>query len=433
MIRPAFIICVTFGLVITGLGCLGKAELHTLVPDAHLSREAVNDGNNELYSILKRIRATKFFRIFKVALNEKCPFWKSNPQCLTQSCSVCKCEEQEIPPQFLTNDHAPLNDGWSPKPPGVFDVVDRSHGVEVDSWEDNDQMWIVQDKGSDMVYIDLERNPHGFTGFSGPAASRIWTSIYAQNCFDAFRGGGFNSLCHEEKVFYRLISGLRSSITAHLSMKTPDSKPNTLWFQSALGSHEDRIDNLYFVFVFLSRVINKARDVLRLYKYESGDREFDEIVNKLVTELLSHPMVDSASPQLTFNEASMFGGDPFHPRVEQFKRSFRNISLIMNCVECEKCRLYGKLQVLGLGTAMKIMFSPPGAVPMHPDSFQRDEIVALVITFAEFTEAIHIFQTLSKRVYLEKIVGMSVIGASFLLLSVFIILCRCRRKKSKRQ
>lgn len=29
----------------------------------------------------------------------------------------------------------------------------------------------------------------------------------------------------------------------------------------------------------------------------------------------------------------------------------------MDCVGCEKCRLWGKLQVLGLGTALKIVFS----------------------------------------------------------------------------
>ena len=29
----------------------------------------------------------------------------------------------------------------------------------------------------------------------------------------------------------------------------------------------------------------------------------------------------------------------------------------MDCVACEKCRLWGKLQITGLGTALKILFS----------------------------------------------------------------------------
>lgn len=32
-------------------------------------------------------------------------------------------------------------------------------------------------------------------------------------------------------------------------------------------------------------------------------------------------------------------------------------STLMDCVGCEKCRLWGKLQVHGLGTALKILFS----------------------------------------------------------------------------
>lgn len=32
----------------------------------------------------------------------------------------------------------------------------------------------------------------------------------------------------------------------------------------------------------------------------------------------------------------------------------------MDCVGCEKCRLWGKLQVLGLGTALEILFSVDG-------------------------------------------------------------------------
>jgi hypothetical protein len=39
-------------------------------------------------------------------------------------------------------------------------------------------------------------------------------------------------------------------------------------------------------------------------------------------------------------------------------RRFRNISRIMDCVTCDKCRVWGKLQVLGIGTAIKILLHP---------------------------------------------------------------------------
>ena len=42
---------------------------------------------------------------------------------------------------------------------------------------------------------------------------------------------------------------------------------------------------------------------------------------------------------------------------EEYKKHFRNISMIMDCVPCEKCRLWGKIQTGGIGTALKILFS----------------------------------------------------------------------------
>lgn len=41
---------------------------------------------------------------------------------------------------------------------------------------------------------------------------------------------------------------------------------------------------------------------------------------------------------------------------EEFKTHFRNVTRIMDCVGCAKCRLWGKVQTTGLATAMKVLF-----------------------------------------------------------------------------
>jgi Endoplasmic Reticulum Oxidoreductin 1 (ERO1) len=41
---------------------------------------------------------------------------------------------------------------------------------------------------------------------------------------------------------------------------------------------------------------------------------------------------------------------------EEFKAHFRNVSRIMDCVGCDKCRLWGKVQTTGLATALKVLF-----------------------------------------------------------------------------
>ena len=43
--------------------------------------------------------------------------------------------------------------------------------------------------------------------------------------------------------------------------------------------------------------------------------------------------------------------------VLSFVAHFRNVSLILDCVSCEKCKLWGKLQILGIGTALKVLMS----------------------------------------------------------------------------
>ena len=77
------------------------------------------------------------------------------------------------------------------------------------------------------VYIDLIRNPERFTGYSGDSAWKIWKAIYEQNCFkfiygaeqsQAFKSIEVNkeSLCVEKRAFYKVVSGLHTSISIHL-------------------------------------------------------------------------------------------------------------------------------------------------------------------------------------------------------------------------
>jgi len=46
---------------------------------------------------------------------------------------------------------------------------------------------------------------------------------------------------------------------------------------------------------------------------------------------------------------------PQNPKVQSYQKYIHNISRLMNCVECEKCRLFGKMQTYGIGTALKIL------------------------------------------------------------------------------
>merc|ERR1712216_1060552 len=57
-----------------------------------------------------------------------------------------------------------------------------------------------------------------------------------------------------------------------------------------------------------------------------------------------------------------------------FVQHLRNVSLIMDCIGCEKCKLWGKVQVLGVGTALKILLSERAN---RKYELERNEIIAL--------------------------------------------------------
>lgn len=47
----------------------------------------------------------------------------------------------------------------------------------------------------------------------------------------------------------------------------------------------------------------------------------------------------------------------------------------MDCVECEKCKVYGKMQTLGIGTALKILFSMKDKNKLP--SLRRNELIVI--------------------------------------------------------
>lgn len=48
-----------------------------------------------------------------------------------------------------------------------------------------DRAWAIADNDSPTLeYVDLVRNPEGYTGYAGPKAHRIWRSVYEENCFE---------------------------------------------------------------------------------------------------------------------------------------------------------------------------------------------------------------------------------------------------------
>ncbi|XP_047251115.1 endoplasmic reticulum oxidoreductin-1-like [Capsicum annuum] len=98
---------------------------------------------------------------------------------------------------------------------------------------------------------------------------------------------------------------------------------------------------------------------------------------------------------MLFNNSSCY---VVYHMTEQCGMKFSCCSSIMDCVGCDKRRLWGKLQVLGLGTALKILFSVDGE-SRHDQhlqlQLQRNEVIAPVNLLNQLSESIELVQEMS--------------------------------------
>ncbi|KAG0226254.1 hypothetical protein BGW42_003790 [Actinomortierella wolfii] len=216
--------------------------------------------------------------------------------------------------------------------------------------------------------------------------------------------------CLEKRVYYRLISGLHSSISIHIcdewfNQTTGEWGPNLDCFISRVGMHPERLENIYFDYAVLLRAASKVADYLTGYEFCTGDPAIDSNVKTLMHEVIN--LAKKCPP--TFDERTLFKEKSSLETLQlkqQFRDHFRNVSRIMDCVGCEKCRLWGKIQTQGLGTALKLLFSyDDHGIQQHSkrhDILERSEIVAFFNTFNRFSESITAIERF-RRMYQERL------------------------------
>ncbi|KAI0108938.1 endoplasmic oxidoreductin [Nemania sp. FL0031] len=333
--------------------------------------------------------------------------------------------------------------------------VGESCVVEYDDECDERDYCVPDDEtaSSKGDYVSLVLNPERFTGFAGEGAKMVWDAIYRENCFQkssfpqsaslgtssllqgpaaqdfrnvlhsaerqqllvqhhqdpstSFAQTGLENEdeCLEKRVFYRVISGMHSSISTHLcwdflNQTTGEWQPNLKCYTERLLTHPERISNLYFNYALLTRAVAKLGPYLQGYTFCTGEPDQDAATK---AKVLAVTQASSSVPQI-FDESLMFKNGEGPSLKEDFRNRFRNVSRIMDCVGCDKCRLWGKLQTSGYGTALKVLFeteNDSGEVP----ALHRTELVALFNTYARLSssvEAHHQFRAMAEAAKVEE-------------------------------
>lgn len=353
--------------------------------------ETVESVTDALYTHLHDLVQTPFFKYFRVDLYRDCPFWQEHGLCMNRECGITTVDENEIPESWRA---AALS---KVEMPGK----DELHHLPGCYYRDSDFCFI--DDMSEGDYVDLTANPERFTGYTGPSAHRVWKSIYEENCFGVSHFDTLGALsegeeeantCLEQRVYYKIISGLHASISTHIcydyfNQSTGQWGPNLQCFIDRVASHPERLEYMYFNAVLLLRAVARLGPYLSAYDYCGGTENHETDPYTLAT---LNNVISIAQNVGKFDEKAMFRGPNAEILKEEFKQHFRNVSRIMDCVGCDKCRLWGKVQTSGVGTALKILFELDEKAldpKLNHDLLTRSEVVALMNTLHRFTESLH--------------------------------------------
>ena len=74
--------------------------------------------------------------------------------------------------------------------------------------------------------------------------------------------------------------------------------------------------------------------------------------------------------------------------LKEIQTKFYNISRILDCVSCEKCRLNGKVQIKGLGTALKVLFTSKASNV----ELKRTELIGLLNLMHKLSESLAFYE-----------------------------------------
>uniref|UniRef100_A0A7S4QTG6 Endoplasmic reticulum oxidoreductin 1 n=1 Tax=Ditylum brightwellii TaxID=49249 RepID=A0A7S4QTG6_9STRA len=337
---------------------------------------SINSMNDELESLLEELRSQDFFRLYSVDMLASCEYMPQELfECYTESCEIYPIDEEDIPDKIRIKDY-------------------DEHDFEMDGWA----RW---DMPSDDYY-DVAQFPEEFTGYDG---SDVWRFIHARICFYD-NDNDYYDADSWKADFNKAVSGLHSMISAHIVKGIQDKiqageplQDGTPWtdpqqeFNRRLspdGETPRAISNLYFGYMLMLTAVSKART--RLLQ-DCDAQIIDPQAADALRPVLSHPLFDDLS--ITVASNNLLG----HANMEQdslweARMRTRELMRIMNCVQCNKCRLHGKIAVLGLSTALQVLLGSGGEggdeLKMH-----RVELAALMTTLSKFSTAVSYCQKMT--------------------------------------
>ena len=244
-------------------------------------------------------------------------------------------------------------------------------------------------------YYDTEEFPESYTGYDG---AEVWDFIHERICFEGYDYDDD----HWKADFNKAVSGVHSMVSAQVIRGIQDKveageafSQTEVWtdpkaeFQRRLSTNGETPlaqENLYFTFMLLLTAASRAKSRLLAECKQGG---IDEAAAEFLPGVLSFPLLQDpsvavASRKLRDHAVKDSGSNS---ALWEARLRTRDLFRVINCVQCNKCRLHGKISVMGLSTALQILVGRQGEGG-NVDPLHRVELAALMSTLYKFSRAI---------------------------------------------
>lgn len=246
-------------------------------------------------------------------------------------------------------------------------------------------------------YYDTEEFPEGYTGYDG---SEVWNFIHHKICFSDNSGSSTEKW---KADFNKAVSGVHSVVSAQvirgIQEKVEAGEEFTaeeVWrdpqveFDRRLSPNGETplaMENLYFAYSLFLSAVSKAQPKI-LADCQSGiiDGTTAETMKAFLNlPLLKDPAVTGVAQALQ-QHAKESPANLWEARLRS-----QDLLRVMNCVQCNKCRLHGKVAMMGLSTALQIHLGKDGN-GIDPMQLERVETAALVSTLYKLSRAVDFCQ-----------------------------------------
>jgi hypothetical protein len=357
---------------------------------------------DEMRPILDDLSRQNFFRYFRVDISRDCPFQMNDALCTAKTnCQLtCECPLDKLPQIWIKEDMK-LKENLAFSPIKLYDVMKPQNHVQ--------DPWSFDQINDNTIYVDLQTDREMFTGYQGQS---IWKVIYEENCMN------LSKQCGEDNLLYKIVSGMHASVSSHLSEfyvnfdeQSQSIRPNEFMYYHKVGAYPERLKNLAFAVQILLRAYVRYIDLIEDFSIDTGDFSEDMKTKQLLQRLSA---VLTNIKDIKFNQDQIFGQHLSEATQKTaYLQYFRNITQVMDCVDCVKCKVYGKMQVLGAGVALRIMLKD------NEVKLTRNELVAFVNTLNKWSESLLIIERMKQRLWDRKVQFITYITILFgLLLSL---------------